>query len=126
MTRAILFPALAALLVLWTGPVWAQEGDAPEETPPEAVTPQKSAPTAPAEGESASRPGPPKPPPSRGKAVRTLDEITIEGEIAVPQVLFITARDRQRYQDLLHRRYRQSSLELGRAAAFPRYIIARF
>jgi hypothetical protein len=58
--------------------------------------------------------------------VRTLDEITIEGEIAVPQVLFITARDRQRYLDLLHRRYRQSSLELGRATVFPTTILAHF
>ena len=37
--------------------------------------------------------------------VTTLEDITIEGEIAMPQVLFITARDQYRYRDFLHRRY---------------------
>lgn len=36
---------------------------------------------------------------------RTLDEITIEGEIAMPQVLFITAREPYRFADLAHRVY---------------------
>ena len=35
----------------------------------------------------------------------TLDAITIEGEIDVPQVLFITSRDHLRGGDLLHRVY---------------------
>lgn len=35
----------------------------------------------------------------------TLDAITIEGEIDVPQVLFITARDHLRQIDPLHRLY---------------------
>lgn len=36
---------------------------------------------------------------------RTLDEITIEGEIAMPQVLFITAREPYRFADTAHRAY---------------------
>ena len=55
----------------------------------------------------------------RSKGPRTLDEINIEGEIAVPQVLFITARDRKRYRDLLHRRYLDGSTEIGRELALP-------
>ncbi len=35
----------------------------------------------------------------------TLDDIMIEGEIDVPQVLFITSRDHLRRSDLLHHLY---------------------
>ncbi len=56
-------------------------------------------------------------PPDDG--VRTLDAIQIEGEIAIPQVLFITSRDHPRYRDGLRERYRESALELGRGAQFP-------
>jgi hypothetical protein len=58
-------------------------------------------------------------PEGQGKGPRTLDEINIEGEIAVPQVLFITARDRKRYRDLLHRRYLENSAEIGRELTLP-------
>jgi hypothetical protein len=37
--------------------------------------------------------------PARKEPVRTLDAIRIEGEIDVPQVLFITARDYRRFRD---------------------------
>lgn len=35
------------------------------------------------------------------EAVRTLDAITIEGAVDVPQVLFITSRDNARFDDQL-------------------------
>lgn len=58
---------------------------------------------------SAAAPGAETPtatkPPKSDSGVTTLEDITIEGEIAMPQVLFITARDQYRYRDLLHRRY---------------------
>jgi hypothetical protein len=54
-----------------------------------------------------------------GKDLGTLDEITIEGEIAAPQVLFITARDRARYFDPNHRLYLKSCTALGREAPLP-------
>ena len=56
-------------------------------------------------------------------APRTLDDIHIEGEIPVPQVLFVTARDQRRFLEFQHHRYQQSSLELGRATATPSRIV---
>ena len=51
---------------------------------------------------------------------RTLDAITIEGEIDMPEVLFITARDQYRYMDFLHRRYDRSMAQLGTDVHPPR------
>jgi hypothetical protein len=53
---------------------------------------------------------------------RTLEAIEIEGEIAIPQVLFITSRDHPRYRDGLRDRYRRSALEVGREVEWPRHI----
>ena len=79
----------------------------------------------PASAVRAGSPDPVRPQPKRGKGIRTLDEITIEGELDVPQVLFITARDRQRYFDHLHRAYLRNSLEIGLETVFPERVIAR-
>ena len=56
-------------------------------------------------------------------APRTLDDIHIEGEIPVPQVLFITARDQRRFMEFQHHRYTRTSLELGRGTAMPSRIV---
>jgi len=56
---------------------------------------------------------------SRKKAVRTLEAITIEGEIAVPQVLFITSRDYRRYRDGLGSKFRMSTLDVARSVDRP-------
>lgn len=56
-------------------------------------------------------------------APRTLDDIHIEGEIPVPQVLFITAREQRRFMEFQHHRYQRTSLELGRATATPSRIV---
>ncbi len=48
-------------------------------------------------------------------APRTLDDIHIEGEIPVPQVLFITAREQRRIMGFQHHRYARTSLQLGEA-----------
>ena len=50
---------------------------------------------------------------------RMLDDIHIEGEIPVPQVLFITARDQRRFMDFQHHRYLESSARLGEDTPFP-------
>jgi hypothetical protein len=50
---------------------------------------------------------------------RTVQPTHIEGEIPVPQVLFITARDQRRFVDFQHHRYLKTSLELGQQTAFP-------
>ena len=55
-------------------------------------------------------------------AARTLDEINIQGEIPVPQVLFITARDQRRFLDLQHRRYIRSSQRIGETTVMPSWI----
>jgi hypothetical protein len=52
-------------------------------------------------------------------APRKLQDIHIEGEIPVPQVLFITARDQRRFVDFQHRRYLRTSLEVGEQTVFP-------
>jgi len=59
--------------------------------------------------------------PSKGRseAMRTLQAITIEGEIAVPQVLFITSRDYPRYRDGLALKFRMSALDVARSADRP-------
>jgi hypothetical protein len=55
-------------------------------------------------------------------AIPTLEDITIEGEIVVPQVLFITARDRRRYGDYAYAAYLTSSTELARETVLPAWI----
>jgi hypothetical protein len=62
-------------------------------------------------------------PRARPKAARTLDDIHIEGEIPVPQVLFITARDQRRFLEFQQRRYLETSLEIGEHTAFPNRIV---
>ena len=56
-------------------------------------------------------------------APRTLDDIHIEGEIPVPQVLFVTAREQRRFMEFQHHRYQRTSLELGRATATPARVV---
>jgi hypothetical protein len=53
------------------------------------------------------------------QAKRTLEDIRIEGEIAVPQVLFITSRDYRRYRDNLGLTFRKNSLDVARSAYLP-------
>jgi len=56
---------------------------------------------------------------AQSKAIRTLDAITIEGEITVPQVLFITSRDFRRHRDGLDSRYRKNAIEVARPSGLP-------
>jgi hypothetical protein len=53
------------------------------------------------------------------KGIRTIDAINIEGEIAVPQVLFITSRDNRRYRDGLGKNFRLGTLDVTRSTAMP-------
>lgn len=66
-----------------------------------------------------AHPSKPAPKAMRTEAVRTLDAINIEGEIAVPQVLFITARDFRRFRDGLGSRYEVSAQDVARAVSLP-------
>jgi hypothetical protein len=56
---------------------------------------------------------------ARKEAVRTLDAIRIEGEIDVPQVLFITARDYRRFRDGLGARYQPTSADVAKSIPLP-------
>ena len=114
---------LGIVISLWlvsaTGTAAGQDPSS-AQNPSEEVSKVPPSPKNPAaEPNSATKPSPRTPHRSGSKGIRTLDEITIEGEIAVPQVLFIMARERQRYQDHLHRLYLKSSLEIGRETTFP-------
>jgi hypothetical protein len=51
--------------------------------------------------------------------IRTIDAINIEGEIAVPQVLFITSRDNRRYRDGLGKNFRKGTLDVARSLEAP-------
>ncbi len=46
----------------------------------------------------------------------TLDAISIEGEIPLPQVLFISSREQPRYPDMIHRLYLDEYTAIGSAA----------
>ena len=52
-------------------------------------------------------------------ALRTLEDINIEGEIAVPQVLFITSRDYRRYRDGMGLEFRLKSIDVARSLDLP-------
>jgi hypothetical protein len=53
------------------------------------------------------------------KGIRTIDAINIEGEIVVPQVLFITSRDNRRYRDGLGKNFRMGTLDVARSLTMP-------
>ena len=60
----------------------------------------------------------------RGAAgVRRLEDIHIEGEVPVPQVLFITARDQRRFLEFQHGRYLKTSRALGEETPLPAWIV---
>jgi hypothetical protein len=60
-----------------------------------------------------------KSPATRKEAVRTLDAIRIEGEIDVPQVLFITARDYRRFRDGVGTKYQVTASDVAKSVASP-------
>ena len=58
-------------------------------------------------------------PPKTTPTTRTLDAIRIEGEIDVPQVLFITARDYRRFRDGAPSRYQTTSADIAKSIPLP-------
>jgi len=57
--------------------------------------------------------------PKAAAGVRTLDAIRIEGEIDVPQVLFITARDYRRFRDPAPAKYQITSADIAKSIPLP-------
>ena len=110
MTRPILALALAALLTTWP----ASAATLATARPRARVTTRASA-RAHAAAPVAST--------HAGSASRTLDDIHIEGEIPVPQVLFITARDQRRFVEFQPKRYLRSGRQLAEATLPPGWIV---
>ena len=54
---------------------------------------------------------------------RRLEDIHIEGEVPVPQVLFITARDQRRFLESHHDLYLRTSRELGESTPLPARVV---
>jgi hypothetical protein len=89
---------------------------------PRAAAPVRRARAAPAATPGATRAEAPAG--ARGPAgPRTLSDIHIEGEIPVPQVLFITARDQRRVLEFQHHRYLRSGAQIGSADSLPAWIV---
>ena len=123
MTARILLGSLALLALCSSAALGAPASTGAKPARPAArrIAPKLAAPDSIERGES----GKPAPRAASGSRVapRTLDDIHIEGEIPVPQVLFITARDQRRFMEFQHHRYQRTSLELGRATAMPSRIV---
>jgi hypothetical protein len=61
--------------------------------------------------------------PTRAAGPRRLEDIHIEGEVPVPQVLFITARDQRRFLGSHHDLYLRTSRELGESTPLPARVV---
>jgi len=61
--------------------------------------------------------------PSGTAGPRRLEDIHIEGEVPVPQVLFITARDQRRFLESHHELYLRTSRELGESTPLPARVV---
>lgn len=108
------FPIACALTAAawFAAPAGLRAEDTPAPAPATTTTAKPGeAPAKPAAGRSAAQ--------GDAAAPRTLEDIRIEGDIPVPQVLFITARDQRRFMDLHHHRYLRSSLDLGERTVGP-------
>ncbi len=102
--------ALIALLLLTGLPAPAVAASRPAETPRRHVG-------------AVRKPVHPAPAGRSGAPPRTLEDIHIEGEIPVPQVLFITARDQRRFMEFQHGRYLRTSRKLGEETVLPSWIV---
>jgi hypothetical protein len=61
--------------------------------------------------------------PRAGGMPRTLADVHIEGEVSMPQVLFITARDQRRFMDFQHHHFLRTSTQLGEATPLPAWVL---
>jgi hypothetical protein len=113
--------SVASVALATTSPPALANAAAPSRAPH--ATTRRPLATRPATADSIGRSRAPMGSAGARLAPRTLDDIHIEGEIPVPQVLFITARDQRRFMEFQHHRYTRTSLELGRGTALPSRIV---
>ena len=118
MTRSTL--AACALLLLAGMPIRVDA--ATKARPPASHARTKRATAKPAARHAASPAVKPKPTEHVDGMPRTLDDVHIEGEIAVPQVLFITAREQRRFMDFQHHRFMRTSKQLGEETPYPTWV----
>ena len=69
---------------------------------------------------SASQPATPAATPA---GPRRLDDIHIEGEIPVPQVLFVSAREQRRFLDFQQARWLRSARQMGESTPVPTTVV---
>ena len=121
LTIRILLLLLSAASLFGAGARAAEPASAPLAT---ARTAARPAPSTPAPAKRSRRETTEEATSGRPRvAPRMLDDIRIEGEIPVPQVLFVTARDQRRFMEFQHHRYQVTSLGLGRATPGPSRLV---
>lgn len=106
MTNRVCILAALCVVAMATASISAPPATATEKKP--AVAPSQPTTTEKKPATTAAKGG-----------VRTIDAINIEGEIAVPQVLFITSRDNRRYRDGLGKNFRMGTLDVARSLVAP-------
>ena len=92
------------------GPLGASVKRAQQKAPKRPV--RRAAATATAPAANATPAGP-----------RRLDDIHIEGEIPVPQVLFVSAREQRRFLDFQQARWLRSARQLGESTPVPTTVV---
>lgn len=113
----------SALLLAFILSVLAPVGVRAAAAPRAVTTPKAKPSTAAKPAKSGTAPAAsPKAAPAAG-ATRTLDAVHIEGELDVPEVLFITARDQRRIVGFQHRRYLPGSADVARATPLPSHVV---
>ncbi|NOT33514.1 MAG: hypothetical protein HOP12_05005 [Candidatus Eisenbacteria bacterium] len=123
--RALIFALMLVSQVAISAEQKASPPAKPTVTPAVVTPPADAKPTVVAKSAVAAKPpvvvatSSSRPASARSGSARSLEDIHIEGEIPVPQVLFITARDQRRFLDFNHRRYLKTSREVGAGTALP-------
>lgn len=126
--RTAVIATIATLLATWgAAATCGAQAPTPAAGDSAARDTVHAAPAATAEGDSKT-PGHDTAPAGRARpgneqAPRTLDDVNIEGKIAVPQVLFIRARDQRRVLGFQHHRYLPTSQAIGEAMRLPTWIV---
>jgi len=94
--------------------------------PAPALAADPPAPKPSAQSSPAGKPAKHRPESPKTEDAGTLDAISIEGEVDVPQVLFITASERPRFHDRRYRDYLPGRKEAVRKTVLPSRLTVHF
>ena len=114
---------LMCVLAIVVAPVLAQGAATPTAKPTATKSSQKSASKKPRAAVQKTQKATAAKPPAGTAGPRRLEDIHIEGEVPVPQVLFITARDQRRFLESHHELYLRTSRELGESTPLPARVV---